>query len=130
MTAFDGYNDTSKYFAETIFKMKVRLGQYRAYGRQGRKFEGNLAQESAESASRSCGRGSGGLLFLGGGGGEFSQASASAASLQFTALVGTVNMRLEISQSSQPYVSESFEVPVTDPFIRNNKLQSCATQIS
>ena len=25
MTAFDGYHDTSKYFAETIFKMKVRL---------------------------------------------------------------------------------------------------------
>ena len=45
---------------------------------QDRKFEGDLAETSAEGATRSCGAGSGGLFFK--------LAPASAASMKFTAL--------------------------------------------
>ena len=50
---------------------------------QCRKFEGNLAEASAKGTNRSYG-GSGGLL---GGGGDLAEAVASAASMQFTALL-------------------------------------------
>ena len=58
-------------------------------GVQCRKFEVNLAEASAEGASRSCGGGSGTLgayVFFLGGGGDLTEAAASAASMQFTAL--------------------------------------------